>query len=369
LVDAQAPSTGPGAVPSSRAEITAAMDRMASAQLALYGENPPADWVAGAFYVGLARLSHLSGDARFLDAERKVAERHNWEFKPSRAAPGIAHADNECIGQMYIDLAVQLKDPAKLAGIRRQWDEVIAGFDHPTPENQQAWRSRSAPGSENLPWWWCDAFFMAPPGLTRLSAVTGDRKYIDAMDKQWWATAAKLYDPEEHLFYRDARFLTQKTPSGKKVFWGRGNGWVVAGLANVLTYMPPDYPSRPRYEKLFKEMCAKLLAVQQPDGLWRASLIDAESAPYPETSGTAFYCYAFAWGINHGLLERAAYEPAARNAWAALNARLRPDGLLGWVQRVGDRPDSTEASSTQPYAVGGYLLSGAEMIDLDEPRK
>jgi rhamnogalacturonyl hydrolase YesR len=361
-----APSSGPapGKTPATKADILPVMEKMADAQLKLYGENPPAGWVAGAFYVGLARLTHVSADPKYVEAEKKIAEKHGWEFKTDGGARHIAHADNECIGQMYIDLAVTTNQLEKLAAVRKQWDQIIAGFEDPSAENQRAWNNDVKRDGAAFPWWWCDAFFMAPPGLTRLSAVTGDKKYVDAMDKQWWYTTERLYDKQEHLFYRDNRFLTQKSPNGKKVFWSRGNGWVFAGTANLLTYLPKDYPSRPKYEALFKEMAAKLLSVQQADGMWRGSLVDPESANYPETSGTAFFTYGFAWGVNHGLLERGVYGPAAEKGWAALNRSIRPDGLIGYVQKIGDQPASTDAASTQPYAVGGYLLAGAEMIDL-----
>src|SRR5437660_11223614 len=94
-------------------------------------------------------------------------------------------------------------------------------------------------------WWWCEALVMGPPVLSRLAAATGDKKYLEFLDHEWWATSDYLYDPEEHLFFRDSRYFTQKEANGKKIFWGRGNGWVIAGLARVLETMPRDWPARP----------------------------------------------------------------------------------------------------------------------------
>ena len=350
-----------------KAQLLPALEHMADAQLAMptyAGNNPPADWVGGTFYVGLTRLMHVSDSTRFRDAALRIADRYNWQFQLARGHPAQGHADDECIGQMYIDLAYRTNDLGKLTPMRRQLDEVIDGFEHPTDATRRAWDNHLERDGASMPWWWCDSFFMAPPVFTRLSVVTGDRKYIDEMDKLWWFTTGKLYDRDEHLFYRDASFFNRKTPNGQKTFWSRGNGWVVAGTANVLTYMPPDYPSRKNYEQLFREMCARLLTLQQPDGFWRGSLLDPQSSPAPETSGTAFFCYAFAWGINHGLLERDKYQPAVQNAWSALNASIRPDGLIGWVQAIGDQPTTSSAQSTQAYAVGGYLLAGTEIIRL-----
>ncbi len=352
--------------PKTKAEILAAMEKMADAQLAIpsYQNGAPSDWVAGAFYIGLARLSHVSESPRFLEAEKRIADKNAWEFKTNSGARNIAMADNETIGQMYIDLAVTEKDLSKLDPAKKQWDAILAGFDNPA--NVANWNGNLARDGKPMPWWWCDALFMAPAGLTRLSAVTGDRKYLDAMDKQWWSTYDRLWDKEEHLFFRDSGFLNQKSPNGKKVFWSRGNGWVIAGTANVLTYMPQDYPTRSKYEQLLREMADKLATLQQPDGLWRMSLVDPESAPNPETSGTGFFCYAMAWGVNNHLLDRAKFEPVIDKAWAAMNQHILPSGLIGAVQPIGAQPSgsNTNLNTTQPYAVGAYLLSGCEIIKM-----
>jgi len=257
---------------------------------------------------------------------------------------------------MYIDLAVTQKDLAKLDPLKKSFDDWATFMQGPPP-------AAGYPGGKIL-WWWCDALYMAPAGLARMSVVTKDKKYLDEADKQYWITYDLLYDKDEHLFYRDATYIGKKTASGKKVFWARGNGWVAGGLANLLAAMPGDYPTRPRYEKLFKEMAAKLASIQQPDGLWRASLLDAEQFPMAETSGTGFYCYALAWGINNGLLDRATYQPVVDKAWDALVDHRRPDGLMGWVQAVGAAPGATTADGTKPYAVGAYLLAGAEIIKM-----
>jgi unsaturated rhamnogalacturonyl hydrolase len=362
---ARAQTRPPAKTPSTKADILTAMEKMADAQLAqpAYQNNAPADWVAGAFYVGLARLSHVSENPKYLAAENRIADKNNWEFKTNSGARNIAMADNETIGQMYIDLAVTEKDLLKLDPAKKQWDQTVAGFGK--PENVANWNGNLARDGKPMPWWWCDALFMAPAGLTRLSAVTGDKKYIDAMDKQWWATTDKLYDRNEHLFFRDGKYMTQKTANGKNVYWSRGNGWVVAGTCNVLAYMPTDYPTRPKYEQLLREMTEKLATIQQSDGMWRMSLADPAANPNAETSGTGFFCYAMAWGVNNKLLDRAKFEPVIDKAWAAMNAHILPSGLIGAVQPVGEAPVTTSYEKiSQPYAVGAYLLAGCELIEM-----
>ena len=122
-----------------------------------------------------------------------------------------------------------------------------------------------------------------------------------------------------------------------------------------------NHPDRPRFEQLFKDMAAKILTCQQPDGLWRASLLDPDSYPLKETSGSGFYTYALAWGVNQGLLDRAKFEPAVRKAWAALIGCVDADGKLTHVQPIGADPKKFAEDSTEVYGVGAFLLAGSEV--------
>jgi rhamnogalacturonyl hydrolase YesR len=113
-------------------------------------------------------------------------------------------------------------------------------------------------------------------------------------------------------------------------------------------------------------MAGAILACQQADGLWRSSLLDAEHYTIPETSGTGFYCYAFAYGVNEGLLPRETYEPAVLKAWQGLIGCVTPQGKLTNVQPVGADPVKFPTSNTEVYAVGAFLLAGSEMFKLAE---
>jgi len=210
-------------------------------------------------------------------------------------------------------------------------------------------------------WSWCDALYMSPPALLRLTAATGDTRYREFAVTKWWDTSEFLYDKDEHLYYRDSTFFAKREANGKKVFWSRGNGWVLAGLARMLQFLPPDHPSRPRFEKQYHDMADKILSLQQADGFWRVSLLDPVSYPSKESSGTAFYCYAFSWGVNHGLLDREKFAPAALKAWSALTSCIQPDGKLTRVQIVAGSPNAFPEDSTMPYGVGAFLLSGSEI--------
>jgi unsaturated rhamnogalacturonyl hydrolase len=331
-----------------RPAILQAMTAAADWQLAHPSAHEPWDWTQAAFYVGVMALADVSGDLKYREAMRQMGERNQWR-------PGLrpGHADDYAVIATYAQLYQADKDKRMLAPALALFDFLVS-----RPYNEPlTWGNRI----ETRELAWCDALFMGPPSLAAVSAVTGDRKYLDLADRLWWKTTDYLYDREERLYYRDSRFFEQREPNGKKVFWSRGNGWVLAGLARMLDDMPADYPARGRYETLFRDMAARVASLQGADGAWRASLLDPGSVPNRETSGTGFFTFAIAWGVNRGLLDRARFEPAARRGWAALVNALHPDGMLGWVQRIGDQPGATSAETTEVYGVGALLLAGREM--------
>lgn len=332
-------------------QIVASAEQMADAQLKAIADKVDISWIGAPMYAGIAELSQVSrqkGEA-YAQVIRAAGAKMDWGLS---SATGAFNAENFTIGQAYLDAYESKRDPAILKPLLKRADELVDRLN----------ANRRPPA--RLTWNWSDALFMAPPVLARLTAVTGDRKYIDAMDAEWWSAVEALYDPKEHLFYRDKRFKDQTTPQGQKVFWSRGNGWAFAGLARVLKYMPADYPSRDRYVGLFKEMAEKLAAVQPKDGAWRTSLLDDTEFPTPESSGTAFFCYGIAWGVNNGLLEKPKYLPVLARAWAALAAMRRGDALPGWVQSIADKPGPVFAGVTRTYATGAHLLAAVELQKL-----
>jgi hypothetical protein len=205
---------------------------------------------------------------------------------------------------------------------------------------------------------------MAPPSWLRLYAATDDERYLNFAVTNFWRTTDYLYDTNENLFFRDGSFFNQTEANGKKIFWSRGNGWVLAGIVRMLQYLPANHPDRPRLEQLFKDMAKKILTLQQPDGLWRASLLDPEDYPTSETSGSALFTYGLAWGVNQGLLARADVEPAVRKAWLALTNCVNADGRLTHIQPAGDRPVQFSPDATSPYGGGVFLLAGSEIYRL-----
>jgi len=327
------------------------MQRVADWQLAHPSAHKPTDWTQGAGDAGMMALAGISGDVKYRNAMLAMGATNEWKLGPRKF-----HADDHAVGQTYAELYLLYREPKMIAPLRKSFDAILA---EPSKVQSLAFNQPKGIAGEN--WAWCDSLFMAPPAWVRLYAATGDEKYLDFAVKEWWRTTDYLYDKNEHLFFRDSTYFKKTEANGKKVFWGRGNGWVMGGLVRVLQFLPTNHPDRPRFEQLFKDMSAKILTCQQPDGLWRASLLDPDSYPLKETSGSGFYTYALAWGVNQGLLDRAQFEPAVRKAWAALVACVDADGKLTHVQPIGADPKNFAEDATEVYGTGAFLLAGSEV--------
>jgi rhamnogalacturonyl hydrolase YesR len=326
------------------------MQRVADWELANPATSPATDWVAAAGEAGFMALAGISPAPKYREAMLAMATGQHWELGPRKY-----DADDQCVGQTYAELYFLYRDPKMLEPMRRHFDAILA-----QPPSTLSLDFAQGHAARDL-WSWCDSLFMAPPTWVRLYAATDDTRYLDYAVTNWWRTADYLYDPDEHLFFRDSTYFKKTEANGRKVFWGRGNGWVMAGLVRLLEYLPVNHPDRPRFEKIFRDMAGKILTCQQPDGLWRSSLLDPESYPLQETSGSAFFTYALAWGVNQGLLDQAKFEPAVQRGWAALTACVNPDGQLTHVQPVGSDPRHFAPDATAPYGVGAFLLAGSEI--------
>jgi rhamnogalacturonyl hydrolase YesR len=353
------------------AQILAETQRVADWQLAhldtFYVASKPADdksqrgWVYGALFVGLTALADRSPDPKYAEAVFAQGKRQDWglENRPF-------HADDYVIGQSWIWAYERAHDPKMIAPIKARLDAIAAA----APKASLEFGDDPPSGVERtcqMRWCWSDALFMAPPAWAELSRATRDPKYLSFADEEYWATTAYLFDEKENLFSRDSRFFERRGPHGERIFWSRGNGWVYAGLARTLQFLPRDYSSRPRYAALFRKMSERLVALQRPDGYWSASLLAPPEGMPPETSGTGFFTFGLAYGVTSGLLPEPRFRAAAMRGWAALKAAVHPDGKLGWVQPIGAAPDVVSADDTQLYGVGAFLLAGSAMFDLAAP--
>jgi unsaturated rhamnogalacturonyl hydrolase len=326
-----------------RKDVSHAIRKVADWQLAKSRVVFNQDWTYGALYTGFMAIPETVSGKKYTDAMLEMGKKFKWQL-----GPRFSHADDLAIGQTYLDLYSLYRDPAMIAPTRQRIDALMQVPDDP----------------QKPLWWWCDALFMAPAVLAKLAKATGERKYLDFMDREWWITSNLLYSQKDHLYFRDKSYLNSHEANGSSVFWSRGNGWVLAGLARVLAEMPADYPSRPRYVAQFREMAEAITAIQGTDGLWRAGLLDQAAYKLPEVSGSAFFAYGLAYGINSGILDRNKYTPVLEKAWQGLLSHVYQDGRLGSIQPIGAAPDAFTPTTSYVFGTGAFFLAGSEVYRL-----
>ncbi|MCP4045735.1 MAG: glucuronyl hydrolase [Gammaproteobacteria bacterium] len=352
--------------PLDRATIDAVGDKVAEWQIANLNNlsdymrnyrNNIADrrgWHHGALYVGMMDWAGLPGNEQYYAPFKKISEEEEW-----RLGERLFHGDDHIVGQMYLTFYEREKDPKMIDHTIRQLNQVLVA----NPSDSLEFLGDGIRGvgrACQLRWCWCDALFMSPQTWMRLSLATGEDQYMAYADKEFWATTDYLKDPETSLYFRDSRYFERRDEEGNKIFWARGNGWVYAGLVNILRILPKDHPSYPKYVQLYRDMSKTIAGLQHENGLWSPSLLASKSKP--ETSGSGFMTYGLAWGVNSGHLDKATYGPVVKKGWTALVAAVADDGKLGWVQPVGAGPDSVFETDSQLYGVGAFLLAARQMV-------
>lgn len=329
-------------------------------------KHPETDWANAALYSGMNQWREVANDPeKYTDWLKMIAERNEWRLYGEELYDNIYHADTHLIGLIYLSLYEAFRDPAMLEPTKEMFDfilenpseaslEYVAGKDR--PKNAHYFLHR---------WGWCDALYMAPPVWAKLAKITGDRKYLEFMDREYHATYDLLWDEEAGFFYRDTRFFTRFEENGEPVFWSRGNGWVFGGLALMIPDLPTDWEGREFYVELFKRMAVSIKNAQRADGSWSMGLLGGVSGyPKVETSGTAFLTFGLAWGVNNGLLDRETYEPVIFKAWNVLTEYVSDEGMLTHVQPIGSAPGDSYADKTEVYGIGAFLAAGSEVYKL-----
>ena len=214
------------------------------------------------------------------------------------------HVDFTVFGAIPLELYLQTQKEQYLqlgkSMADTQW--VAPWGNKATPEGQQyfekgyTWQTRL----------WIDDMYMITAVQAQAYRATGDVKYINRAAKEMVLYLDELQKPNG-LFYHapDAPY-----------FWGRGDGWMAAGMSELLRDLPKNNPDRPRIMKGYKIMMETLLKYQAEDGMWK-QLIDDPSS-WNETSCTGMFAFAMITGVKNGWLNKKTYGKASRKAWLAL---------------------------------------------------
>lgn len=317
-------------------------------------------WDNAAYHTGNMEAYFLTGNEDFLEYSKAWAEhnqwkgaksnnRSEWKYSYGESDEYVLFGDYQVCFQTYIDLYNILPDDKKIRRAREVMEYQMNTSKHDY-------------------WWWSDGLYMVMPVMTKLYKVTQNHQYLNKLYEYITYSDSIMFDKEENLYYRDAKYVypKHKSTNGKKDFWARGDGWVLAALAKVLKDLPEDYKYRDFFTKKFQNIAKAVIAIQQPEGYWTRSMMDPEHAPGPETSGTAFFTYGLLWGVNNGYLDEATYMPSIKKAWNYLSkTALQKDGTVGYVQPIGEKAipgQVVDAKSTANFGVGAFLLAACEYV-------
>ena len=359
------------------------MNRVNEYQLTHPWKETDDNWIRGTYYTGVMAAYQATGEIKYLQQCNAWGEQLGWQIpglNPGQKASGV---NLLTCGQTWLESYLEQEQHYKIRHIQAHLEDSSI---------------RNAV-SEPMEWYfeggrrYVDGLFTGPPALAMLYQITGEEKYLDWMDACFWDIYGQLFDLEERLFYRDVRYtpgypgeinerwirpdsipygearrsyVYQKSPGGEKVIWSRGNGWALAGTARVLKYLPTEKVNYARYKTLFLTMSAELKKRQQPDGFWYPNLADPHDYGTPESSGTGFFIYGLAWGINNGILPRDEYLSVVRKAWAALVSVVSAEGKVQYGQLVGASPYKILQEDSHEYVSGIFLLAASEMYKMSE---
>ena len=225
-----------------------------------------------------------------------------WSAEGQKHVSSQPHVDYRVFGVVPLQLYMQTSEQKYLDVGRgladQQWDKT-------TPDGVTA-EAR----------YWIDDMYMITAVQVQAYRATRDPKYIDRAAMTMAAYLDKLQQPNG-LFYH---------APDSKFFWGRGVGWVAAGMAELLRSLPKKHPNRARIMEGYRKMMAALLNHQRQDGLWRQLIDNPES--WAETSSTGMFTFSMITGVKNGWLDAKVYGPAARTAWLGLVSQLDQDGNI-----------------------------------------
>lgn len=326
-------------------------------------ENKPevrSFWDNAAYHTGNMEAYFLTGNEAYRQYSEawakhngwkgaKSNDRSKWKYSYGESDEYVLFGDYQVCFQTYADLYNIAPENYKIQRARE-----VMEYQMSTPQNDY--------------WWWSDGLYMVMPVMTKMYKITHNHLYLDKLYEYITYSDQIMFDKDENLYYRDAKYVypKHKSVNGKKDFWARGDGWVLAGLAKVLKDLPKDYKHYEFFAQKFQNMAKAVAAIQQPEGYWTRSMMDPEHAPGPETSGTAFFTYGFLWGINNGFLDEATYKPVVDKAWKYLSkTALQENGAVGYVQPIGEKAipgQVVDAKSTANFGVGAFLLAACEYV-------
>ena len=293
-------------------------------------------------WFGALRYAHITKNKKLL---RQLEERFLPIFGPERRLQPLPdHVDHTVFGtiplQLYAQTGKEIYYHMGMWYADEQWK---------MPRNTKHREAYQALLDQGLSWqtrYWIDDMFMISAIQSQAYFVTKDRKYIDRAAAEMVKYLDKIQRPNG-LFYH-----AEDVP----FFWGRGNGWMAAGMTELLQCLPKNHKDRPRILQGYRTMMESLKKYQNPEGLWN-QLID-QSDCWTETSGSAMFTFAFIKGVKNGWLNAEEYAPAARKAWIALVSYLNDKNQVREICVGTNKKNSKQYYYDRPRRTGDYHGQG-----------
>jgi rhamnogalacturonyl hydrolase YesR len=250
--------------------------------------------------------------------------------------PLAFHVDNNVFGSVPLELYLQTGEE-KYLDLGLYYADTQWEVPDTATEEEKEWADKGYTWQTRL---WIDDMFMITAVQTQAYRATQDPEYINRTAREMVLYLEEL-QLENGLFYHspEAHF-----------HWGRGNGWMAVGMAEILRALPEDNPDRERILKGYHEMMAALLKFQAEDGMWRQLINDEEA--WKETSSTGMFTYSMVTGVKNGWLDEKTYGAAARKAWLALTGYINEDGLLTEVCAGTNIKNDRDHYMNRPRIVG-----------------
>ena len=302
------------------------------------------NWIRGTYFTGLMAFYNITNDEELFEQSRTWAAKHGWRTGTEWIYP----ANRMTCVQTYLELYFIDPDENKIENAREVMDKKIEKTE---PAADQGWD-------------YVDALYVGTPAYIMMSEASKSQAYAAYGHRMFRDVYNDLYDTTSHLFYRDVKGKGEKSRGGKKVFWSRGNGWAIASIPRIIDHLSSNDEHLFFYSQLLKEMALALSECQGSDGFWRVNLADSIDYPAPESSGTAFFTYALAWGINQGFLDKETYLPVIDKSWTALFTHVSAEGKVLWGQDVARGPEPVSEGDSHEYVAGAFLLAGSQILIL-----
>ena len=267
-----------------------------------------------------------------LTDDKDLTQRLVKKFEPFLTEPGsqrinrVAHVDFRVFGAVPLEIFIQTKD-------MRCKDLGLSLAD-------AQWKNTTPDGITAEARYWIDDMYMIPLVQTQAFRASGDTKYLDRAALTMSTYLEKMQEANG-LFYHG---------TNAHFFWGRGNGWMAAGSAELLRSLPEDHPRRAAILAGYRKMMGGLLAHQMDNGMWRQLIDKPES--WPESSGTAMFAFSMVTGVKSGWLDEKTYGPAARKAWLALVGLLDETANLREVCIGTNKGFSEQFYNDRPRTAG-----------------